>query len=160
MKLIHTSPNEITKIEKHGLFGDALFFSSSRYVMTQNDTVHTYSIELDEEKTISVSELFSREIIKEIIEDLEELELSEDMDEELAEKLLDGRCLISDLAPYDAVDYSPYSEYEWQIQRYQGECAKLMGFEACSSTDEQGQVFIVPMLGRESDLVLVDVERR
>ena len=160
MKVIHTIQNEISKISKFGeLFGDILFFSSDRYVMTQGD-VYTYSFDLDEEKIINVSELYSQAKIKEIIEDLEDFELNQELDEELAEKLLDSRVLILDLANSNCFDYTQYSEYEWEIQKKQGECAKLMGYDACSATDEQGQVYMVPMFGRESELNLIDFEKR
>jgi len=46
-------------------------------------------------------------------------------------------------------------EDDWFIQAQQGYVAKKMGYEAVLSNDEQGAVYIVPMFGRESDLVRV-----
>lgn len=144
MKLIHTSPEKIKKIDNNiaRLFGDCLFFSSSRYTMTQADAVYTYSIEIDEEKVISVGELYSEEIIADIM-------LALDVDEHAAERMLDERD--------PAHDHTGNSEDNWYIQWKQGECAKLMGYEACEATDEQGAVWIVPMTGRVNDLKLESV---
>ena len=50
------------------------------------------------------------------------------------------------------------SDYEWAIQRYQGEWTTEMGYQAGESVDEQGSVWIVPMLGRENELKLVAEE--
>ena len=44
------------------------------------------------------------------------------------------------------------------MQGKQGECAKRMGFEAAKGRDEQGHVYIVPMIDRENDLVLERVD--
>lgn len=47
MKLFHTSPNEITKINKFGNFFDCLFFSTGIYEMSACKTI-TYSIDASE----------------------------------------------------------------------------------------------------------------
>ena len=49
-------------------------------------------------------------------------------------------------------------EASWWIQGLQGDVAKIMGYRAAEGFDEQGTVFIVPMLGREVDLRLVRTE--
>lgn len=139
MKLIHTSPNEITKIEKYGMFDDCLFFSNEKYVMTQADTIYTYEIEIDEGKIIDVSELHEESVINNIMEVIK-------CDEDEAERLLDGRTEADN------------GEDSWWVQAKQGEAAKLMGYEAVESTDEQGSTWIVPMLTRENDLKLIEKE--
>ena len=135
MKLIHTSPTEITEITGTGLFDDCLFFSAAEYSMGPVRTV--YSIDIDDDKIISVSELYDEDIIKHVMDSL-------DVDADTAERLLDGRD--------NAFDHGKDGEDDWFIQARQGECAKKMGYEACKARDEQGAVYIVPMLGREKDL--------
>ena len=136
MKLLHTRPVEITKITNTGLFDDCLFFSSNEYAMGAVRAV--YSIEIDDDKIIEVGELYDDEIIAHIASAL-------DVDAEAAERMLDGRDT--------AFDHGKDGEDDWWIQAKQGECAKKMGYEACEAQDEQGTVYIVPMSGREKDLV-------
>ncbi|MDE8603911.1 hypothetical protein M3I01_013490 [Marinomonas sp. RSW2] len=139
MKIFHTSPVEIKAINTLGLFGDCLFFSNDVYTMTASSTVYTYSMEIEDEDFIDVSELYDEEVIKDICETLE-------VEEDDAERMLDGRDT--------AFDHGKDGEDDWWIQRIQGECAKKMGYKACKAFDEQGTVYIIPMLGRESELTL------
>ena len=111
--------------------------------MTQAKTVYTYSIEIDEEKIISVSDLYEESVIKNIMEVLE-------VGADAAERMLDGRD--------NAFDHGRDGEDDWWLQAKQGEAAKLMGYEAVEAKDEQGSVWIVPMLGREADLKLIEKE--
>jgi len=143
MKLYHTSPEKIEKINKFGMFDDCLFFADEPYTMTQAGTVYTYSIEIDEEKIIKVSDLHHVSVIENIMEVVE-------VDEDQAERLLDGRDT--------AFDYGKDGETDWWIQAKQGEAAKLMGYEAVEARDEQGTVYIVPMFGREENLKLESIE--
>ena len=139
MKLLHTSPAKIQKIKSTGVFGECLFFSSEQYAMGEVKAV--YELEIADEKIIEVSELYSEEIITDICNAL-------DVDEEQAGSLLD--------ASSTAFDFGLGGEDDWYIQGKQGECAKLMGYEAVQAEDEQGAVYIVPMLNREGDLVLIE----
>ena len=143
MKLIHTSPAEIKEIKTNGMFCDCLFFSVDEYTMTQASTVYVYSLEQDDEKIISVSELHDDEIISDIASVLE-------IDEEDAERVLDGRDT--------AWDHGGDGEDDWWVQAKQGECAKKMGYEACEAEDEQGTVYIIPMIGRKDDLNLERID--
>lgn len=137
MKLFHTSPNEITKINKFGNFFDCLFFSTSIYEMSACKTI-TYSIDASEMNFVHASKLHSEEIITEIAEKF-------DIDMDFSESLLDSSESIWDYEFGDA-------ESDWYIQAQQGLCAKEMGFDGCENIDEQGIVYIIPMLGRESIL--------
>lgn len=139
MKLIHTSPEKIKTIHAHGLFDDCLFFSSTEYTMTQANSVFVYSLEQDEEKVVAVYDLYDEEVVSEIAERL-------DISEDVAERVLDGRNSVW--------DYSDEADDAWWLQAKQGECAKKMGYEACESQDEQGSVYIIPMLNRENELIL------
>jgi hypothetical protein len=141
MKLFHTSPEKIEKIHENGMFGDCLFFSSEPYYMTMSKKPVVYSIDLDDNDVVSVRDLFDEEIVSRIAEVME-------IDEEDAERVLDGRDT--------AFDHGHDGEMDWWVQGTQGECAKKMGFSAVESQDEQGTVWIVPMFGREKDLVEVD----
>jgi len=139
MKIIHTSPSEIKEINKNGMFDDCLFFSGSEYVMAVKGPLYVYSLEVDEDKIIDVSELHDEELISYIAEAL-------DVDEDAAERMLDGRD--------NAFDHGLDGEDDWWIQAKQGECAKLMGYQAVEAQDEQGPVYIVPMLGKVGELNL------
>lgn len=141
MKLYHTSPDKIEKISKNGMFDDCLFFANDPYFMTQASNPVVYSIEIDESKIIDVYDLDERSVIENIMEVVE-------VDEDDAERLLDGRDT--------AFDHGKDGETDWWVQAKQGEAARMMGFEACRARDEQGTVYIVPMFGREKELIIVD----
>ena len=134
MELFHTSPEEITKITENGLFDDCLFFSEIEYSMGHVEAV--YSIEI--ENSISVSELYDEVTINHIATVLE-------CTEENALEMLTGEI-------ENAGEVTGDCEDDWFIQAQQGKVAKLMGYEAAEAWDEQGTVYIVPMLGREKDL--------
>jgi len=142
MKVLHTSPISITNINAHGTFDDCLFFSANEYSMSITKDLYVYSLELKEDKIITVSNLYDAEIVAAIAAKF-------GIDEDQAEALLDG----SD----SAFDYSSDYEDDFWIQAKQGECAKKMGYEAAEAEDEQGTVYIVPMLGREAELKLEKV---
>ncbi|EMI6047496.1 hypothetical protein [Acinetobacter baumannii] len=138
MKLFHTSPNKIEKVSKFGNFNDCLFFSTNVYEMSACETI-VYSIDAENMSFIDACELHDDEIIAEIAERF-------DIDEDTAESLLDGSDSVWNHEFADA-------ENDWFIQAKRGECAKKMGFDGCKDHDEQGVVYIIPMLDRESILV-------
>ena len=139
MEIYHTSPNKIEKINSYGIAGDCLFFSADIYTMTAAPEYAVYSIEISEDQIIKASDLYDEEIVSEIAEEF-------GVDVEVAEGLLDGS--------ENEWDFDCDAEKSWWLQGKQGECAKKMGYEACLSKDEQGSVYIVPLLGREEDLKL------
>ena len=143
MKVTHTSPSKITKITKHGQFDDCLFFSTDEYSMTSKGDLYVYSLELAADKIIEVGELYNEDVIANIVSAL-------DVDEDAAERMLDGRD--------NAFNHGLEGSDDWWIQAKQGECAKLMGYEAVEAQDEQGTVYIVPMSNRENDLVLERID--
>ena len=138
MKLFHTSPREITKIDRFGTFDDCLFFSVEPYSMSAGEVI-TYSIDAENMSFVNASDLADDEIVAEISECF-------DIDLDDAESLLDGSDSVWN---HDFAD----AENDWYIQAKRGECAKKMGFDGCLDEDEQGGVYIIPMLGRESILV-------
>jgi len=147
MKLYHTSPNEITKIEKYGFFDDMLFFSEEPYEMSAKETI-LYSIEIQEESILDISKLFYDHEAKEIKEILGHVMNVLDIDEETASNLLDDSTSSYDIE----IDMEP-GEAGWFIQTQQGHIARHLGYMAASGQDEQGDVYIVPMYGKESLLI-------
>ncbi|MDD9195839.1 hypothetical protein PVK62_08290 [Aliivibrio sp. S3MY1] len=139
MKVFHTSPDVITKIDNSPLrtFADCLFFSDDVYQMAACETI-TYSLEIDEDMIIRTWQLDDAEIISEVAELFQ-------CDLELAESILDASESEWDLENCDG-------EKSWALQALRGKCAKKMGYEACEDEDEQGTVYIIPMFNRESDL--------
>jgi hypothetical protein len=140
MKITHTSPVKITKITNSGLFDDCLFFSDDEYVMTAKKGYFVYQINIDESEIIDASDLDDSETIEHISNVL-------NVDLEQAERFLDARDSVFDFG-LDADD-------DWFIQSQRGAAAKLMGFSACRDEDEQGTVYIVPMLNKFESLNLV-----
>ncbi|WP_342609108.1 hypothetical protein [Vibrio tritonius] len=140
MKIFHTSPEKIESINAYGVAGDCLFFSCDVYQMSAAATL-TYTLEIDEESIVSVSQLHDEAIIAEIAEYF-------GCDEELAESLLNAS------ENEWRQDFECDADMSWWLQGKRGQCAKTMGYEACEDEDEQGTVYIVPMMGRETDLVL------
>ena len=137
MNLYHTSPSEIKEISKFGKFDDCLFFSSNVYEMSACETV-LYSIDATEMNFISASDLYDDEIIEDIASFF-------GVDADVAELLLDGSDSVWNHAFADG-------EADWYIQTRRGECAKKMCYDGCEDEDEQGTVYIIPMLNRESIL--------
>ncbi len=143
MQLFHTSPNEITEINPFGLFGECLCFSADIYQMSAC-SVLTYTVEIEDNEMIEASSFFYRddyEKLNSIVIDV--MELAE-CDEEQAQEYL------------SQLDSHSDAEIDWRLQGYTGEAAKALGYKAAIAEDEQGAVYIVPMLNRESELSLIN----
>ena len=134
--MFHTSPNKEIKVNNYGVAGSCLFFSDNVYQMSQ---VSIYVFEADFD-CVRASQLHDEEIITEIADMF-------DCSEDEAESLLD--------ASGSEWDFCCDSEKSWWLQGKRGECAVKMGFDGCEDEDEQGTVYIVPMLGREAELTFV-----
>lgn len=142
MELFHTSPSPITVINSYGMLGECLCFSSSVYQMAACEVL-VYKIEVSEDEIIKASTFFYRDDcdkLDPIVSNIMELA---DCDEEQAQEYLAQN------------DHHPDAEIDWRIQGYAGEAAKVLGFRVCEALDEQGTVYIVPMRGREADLILI-----
>ncbi|MPW43389.1 hypothetical protein [Acinetobacter guerrae] len=137
MFLFHTSPKEITKIDRSGKFDDCLFFATTPYSMSVGAVI-TYRIDAAEMDFINASGLYDEDIVVEIAKRF-------NVEIEVAESLLDGSDSVWN---YDFAD----ADEDWYLQAKRGECAKKMGYDGCKDEDEQGGVYIIPMLGRESIL--------
>jgi len=152
MQLYHTSPEEIKEINKDGRFGQFLFFSSEKYVMTAASDHVTYLLDLDEDQAIEVNSFFYREDSELLNEIVEEIQYIANCDEETAQNLLDASDSIWNL---DSVDDEDKADIDFDIQKLQGQAAKALGFRAAETADEQGTVWIVDMLNREKDLIKI-----
>jgi hypothetical protein len=137
--MYHTSPNRIEKgsINKHGIAGDCLFFSNEIYSMSKA-SIYVYEATFD---CVRASELHDEEIVADIARYFSVNEL-------LAESLLDGT--------ENEWDHGTDAEGSWWLQGKRGECAVKMGYDGCEDVDEQGTVYIVPMTGREEELLTLE----
>ena len=151
MKLFHTSPKEIKKIDQFGNFEDCLFFSARVYQMAIGEVI-TYSIDAENMDFIEAWKLSDDEIAAEIAKKIASRTF-EDQDFELAEELLDTSKNLWKVGFDLGLDSEEKKKINWFIQAKRGQCAKKMGFDGCLDEDEQGAVYIIPMLGRESILV-------
>ncbi len=142
--MYHTSPNKIESglINNNGVAGSCLFFSDDVYVMTASNSYCVYEADFD---CVRASQLHDDEIIADIARYF-------DVDESTAESLLDGTQSEWCLADFDCE-----GEDSWWLQGKRGECAVKMGYDGCEDEDEQGTVYIIPMIGREDELKLVEV---
>lgn len=144
MLVYHTSPSEIIKIERRGSFDDMLFFAASPYVMAACETI-TYSLDIDEGQVLDVQRVWFDHVASEVQDIVDEVVDRFECSVETAESYLDG----SDHPDLDDGDGAMF------IQAQQGHMARNLGYLAAEATDEQGTVYIVPMLGREKDLKLI-----
>jgi hypothetical protein len=152
--IYHSSPEKIKKIEANrGIFGDVLFFASQPYSMSggvKEDVVYamdTDNLDLIEEFNLLRGSDYKKldPIIDDIVQYYDKYGI--DVKRETAEDLLIGSEMAINIGNESAGDFS------WYIQGKQGEAAKLLGYDGAISRDEQGTVYIVPMFGRESDLI-------
>ncbi|AJO79364.1 hypothetical protein [Pseudomonas sp. MRSN 12121] len=144
MELFHTSPKEITSIDKHGRFGEFLFFSSDVYVMTAGDHV-VYRAQIDDDAIIAANHLFYHADAAKLDELVAKFCARFDVDTDTAEEIISER---QQLDTGDADD-------DWDVQIYTARAAKILGYRAVAVSDEQGTAYMVDMLGRESDLSLM-----
>ena len=145
MELFHTSPNAIESgsINQFGLAGESLCFSADVYTMSAAKVI-TYKMEIDESEIIEVCTIpYSNDTDKlmGIISEIQELA---DCDEDQAWDYLSQKD-----------QYSEDWEIDLRLQGYAGDAAKALGYKAAQGEDEQGAVYIVPMMGNESQLTEV-----
>ena len=146
----HTSPAKIEKIKPHqGHFSGALFFSATEYAMGPVKAI--YSINLEDDQIIEVSDLDNTEVVAEVVETVQSY-LDMEIDEDEALDLLTGYSSIWDIA--EASDSTDIGEFDWALQGLQAKAARNMGYLAAESIDEQGTVYIINMIGRENLLKL------
>lgn len=142
LKMYHTSPVKIKKIDALGKFGEVLFFSGDVYVMTASPKYYIYSVEISQDEIIEVFRFKYRE--SELKEEILEIKELLDIDEDTALELLCGEKSVWQLDKCEDL-----ADIAWKIQELQGMSAKKLGYFAAESEDEQGTVYIVPMLEKE-----------
>lgn len=138
--MFHTSPKEIKSgsINKSGIAGSCLFFSDDVYQMSAS-SAYVYEADFN---CVRARQLHDEQIIADIANYF-------DVDADTAESLLDGS--------ESEWEHGADDDGSWWLQGKRGECAVKMGFDGCEDEDEQGTVYIVPMVGRELELTLVEV---
>lgn len=139
MQIFHTSPNEITKIDMFGQFGECLCFSNDVYQMSACETI-VYSLEVEETDIVEANSFFYRDDCDKLESIIDEIMDLAECDKETAEELLSQNATHED------------PEIDWRIQGFAGEAAKVLGYKAAEAQDEQGIVYIVPMLDRIQSL--------
>lgn len=147
LTLYHTSPGPITHIRSDGLFGDSLCFAVRPYVMTAAARPQVYRIDLPCDQIVEASTFFYRDDCDKLAGIVAQVVEMVGCDEDAAENLLSGRRALVDMAE----DFDP--EQDFEIQRLQAEAAKVLGYRACQTIDEQGVMWLVSMSGHEADLI-------
>jgi len=154
----HTSPEEIEKISKYGRFGSNLFFSREPYLMTEANSPTTYKMAVDESKLINAPSIpymdmtdSQRAIYNNKISAVADRLGIDDLD--LAEDLLTEKKSIFDTYEDLNIDPGDAGEISWDLQKMLGDLGDELGFDGVLATDEQGQVLISNMFGKESKLV-------
>lgn len=154
IRLYHTSPNQIGKINKEGPFVDCLCFSGRKYKMTHGQ-VHVYALDIDESDILYLRRLWYLEITKEekpaVDKTVSRVMQLFDVDEETAQNLLDES--------ENPWDYTDDEEKAWELQGLSGSIAAAVGYRCAVGRDEQGTVYIVPMFERESELIYLGIEK-
>lgn len=151
MELFHTSPTEINEITTLGRFGEFLFFSESKYVMTAGEHI-TYRIELDDSQIIEAGQLFYHENAAELNVLVAELAGRLGIDEDDAEALIEESKSVYDL---DGVEPEDAADLSWDVQLFTARAAKILGFRGVQVEDEQGSAYMIDMQGQEIDLMRV-----
>lgn len=158
-RFYHTSPEEISKIDKSGKFGSNLFFSDEPYFMTEAAEPKVYAMDLNEDDLLEVSRLpymdltdEQSDVYKRYVEDIKDRLSIED--DELAEELLTESEDVYSVAEDLGIEPEDLADASWEIQRLIGDMASAMGFKGALATDEQGEVLISNMLNREGELKL------
>lgn len=151
MDFIHTSPNEISTIDPNGLFGSFLFFvygddASDGYSMSVGDVI-TYRVTLNDDDVINARELFYHENAGALDELVAEFDSKYDIgDIEMSKDLISGR-----VSGWDEVEGWD-GDADWDAQYYAAKAAKILGFRGVCVEDEQGESYMIDMLGREDEL--------
>ena len=151
MKLLHTSPVEITEINSFGRFGEFLFFADGEYVMTSGAHI-TYTLEINDSDIIIAENMFYHEDADKLAGLVDKVMMmvgcGEDTAEDLIAQRTDVHSIDTDIDPEDLADIS------WEIQRLSAEAAVALGFRGVEMEDEQGRSYLINMAGREAEMDL------
>lgn len=143
MVLYHTSPEEIKKPHDEGRFGEGIFFSHQPYYMTEKDDPWLYEMDEDEDETIDASSFFYRDDWAKISPIVDKIEKKLNVDFDTASGLLDGSVNIWDLDLDLDISEEKKADFDWDLQKYAGEAAKLLGYKGVRLKDEQGTSYLM-----------------
>lgn len=142
--LYHTSPQIIDTV-KNGLFGRAVCFASSPYIMGKySDTTWVYCLDATDLNVIEATSIFydaSWEKVMPVVADIQEyLEVDEETARNLLDQTIDFFDLHTDITD-TSIDYDAIEKDFWlQGQRYIA--AVLMGYDGIEQRDEQGSMWM------------------
>ena len=155
MELYHTSGAEITNINELGRFGSHLCFADEPYFMAIDPAI-TYKIEIDENDIIEAGSIFYHDDAEKLSALASEVAERIGCSEDDAEEVISQRLNVWDMDL--ELEADELAELSWDSQRWAAEAAALLGYRGVSMQDEQGTMYLVDMLSRESDLVAVKDE--
>ena len=156
-RVYHTSPNAISSINDKGRFGANLFFSDEPYFMTAAKDPKVYFMDIDETKIIEAKQIpymdmsdDQKKVYIETVKNVANKLKTDDLD--LAYDILTERKNIYEYLDQLGIDDIDAAEYSWDLQKELGDLGKKLGFDAVSASDEQGEVLIANMLGKEGNM--------
>jgi hypothetical protein len=149
MRLFHTSPTEIGKIDGSGPFGSFLFFSTHVRETVPRDTL-VYSLDIDESSLLDACQISCAGDTEKIQPIIDEIARKVGVDNETAFALICQRENVFDL---DGIDRPRASELGFDIQYATARAACALGYRGAAMKDKQGTAYMVDMLGRETELV-------
>jgi hypothetical protein len=135
----HTSTEGIKEPNEEGRFGKGIFFSNQPYYMAHSENPSLYSLDINEDDVIDASSFFYRDDYKKLDPIVKKIMKQFGVDEDTAQNLLSGHSSLYDLADdIENFDYLEAGEGEWDLQKYAGEAAELLGFKGVNLRDETG----------------------
>ena len=141
MKLHHMTHTEIKEVKKTGHFADVFFFGEEVHYMMEGRE-HHYTIDTKEVEFVNVQNFANYQANNESKKIINQLANALDIDYEEAFEVL------CENEQYNDDDYA-------YLQIIQAKYAVTIGFDGAISQDEQGDVYMIPMFGRESLLTKV-----
>ena len=141
--LYHTSPQIIDTV-KNGLFGRAVCFASSPYIMEKPESTWIYCLDVDSLNVIAAERIFFDESWQQVIPIVSDIQERLGVDEETAMNLLDQTIDTIDLCdnvPHTDID-SDFIENDFWLQGKRYAAAVLMGYDGVTQRDETGTMWM------------------
>jgi len=147
--IYHTSPEKIGAIHDRGMFGDVLHFSTKPYTMSAAENPTTYKMKYSDDDFIDASSLYHHDDAAKIQPIANRLAKRYGITSDAAEDIISGN-----KSSYDfGLDSETSAQLGWDAQTAAAKAAKKLGYKGAKGQDEQGAVYMVPMRGREKDLI-------
>lgn len=148
--IYHTSPEKIVAIHDRGMFGDVLHFSTKPYTMSAAENSTTYKMKYSDDDFIDASSLYHHDDAAKIQPIANRLAKRYGITSDAAEDIISGN-----KSSYDfGLDSETSAQLGWDAQTAAAQSAKKLGYKGARGQDEQGSVYMVPMSGREKELLL------